>query len=63
MAEYYRDSGKHALIVYDDLSSRPWPAHRQMRVPAARRPPGREAFRATFSICIPVSERAAKLSG
>jgi len=42
MAEYYRDSGKHALILYDDLSKQAV-AYRQMSL-LLRRPPGREAF-------------------
>jgi len=42
MAEYYRDSGKHALIIYDDLSKQAV-AYRQMSL-LLRRPPGREAF-------------------
>ncbi len=42
MAEYYRDSGKHALIAYDDLSKQAV-AYRQMSL-LLRRPPGREAF-------------------
>ena len=42
MAEYYRDSGRHALICYDDLSKQAV-AYRQMSL-LLRRPPGREAF-------------------
>jgi len=42
IAEYYRDSGKHALIVYDDLSKQAV-AYRQVSL-LLRRPPGREAF-------------------
>ncbi len=42
MAEYYRDSGQHALIIYDDLSKQAV-AYRQMSL-LLRRPPGREAF-------------------
>jgi F-type H+-transporting ATPase subunit alpha len=42
MAEFYRDNGKHALIVYDDLSKQAV-AYRQMSL-LLRRPPGREAF-------------------
>jgi F0F1-type ATP synthase alpha subunit len=42
MAEYFRDSGKHALIIYDDLSKQSV-AYRQMSL-LLRRPPGREAF-------------------
>lgn len=42
MAEFYRDSGRHALIIYDDLSKQAV-AYRQMSL-LLRRPPGREAF-------------------
>ena len=42
MAEYYRNNGKHALIVYDDLSKQAV-AYRQMSL-LLRRPPGREAY-------------------
>ncbi len=42
MAEYYRDKGEHALIVYDDLSKQAT-AYRQMSL-LLRRPPGREAY-------------------
>jgi len=42
MAEFYRDNGKHALIIYDDLSKQAV-AYRQMSL-LLRRPPGREAF-------------------
>ena len=42
MAEYYRDKGEHALIIYDDLSKQAV-AYRQMSL-LLRRPPGREAF-------------------
>ena len=42
MGEYYRDSGKHALIIYDDLTKQAQ-AYRQMSL-LLRRPPGREAF-------------------
>ena len=42
MAEYFRDSGQHALIIYDDLSKQAT-AYRQMSL-LLRRPPGREAF-------------------
>jgi hypothetical protein len=41
-AEYFRDTGKHALIIYDDLSKQSV-AYRQMSL-LLRRPPGREAF-------------------
>ena len=42
IAEYFRDNGKHALIVYDDLSKQAV-AYRQMSL-LLRRPPGREAY-------------------
>ena len=42
IGEYYRDSGKHALIIYDDLSKQAT-AYRQISL-LLRRPPGREAF-------------------
>ena len=61
MAEYYRDSGKHALIVYDDLSKQAT-AYRQMSL-LLRRPPGREAFPGdVFYLHSRLLERAAKLS-
>jgi hypothetical protein len=42
MAEHFRDNGKHALIIYDDLSKQAV-AYRQMSL-LLRRPPGREAY-------------------
>jgi F-type H+/Na+-transporting ATPase subunit alpha len=42
MGEYFRDNGKHALIIYDDLSKQAV-AYRQVSL-LLRRPPGREAF-------------------
>ncbi len=42
IGEYYRDNGKHALIIYDDLSKQA-AAYRQVSL-LLRRPPGREAF-------------------
>jgi F-type H+-transporting ATPase subunit alpha len=42
IGEYYRDQGKHALIIYDDLSKQAV-AYRQVSL-LLRRPPGREAF-------------------
>ena len=42
MGEYFRDSGKHALIVYDDLTKQA-EAYRQLSL-LLRRPPGREAY-------------------
>jgi len=61
MAEYYRDSGKHALIVYDDLSKQAT-AYRQMSL-LLRRPPGREAFPGdVFYLHSRLLERAAKVN-
>jgi F-type H+-transporting ATPase subunit alpha len=42
MGEYFRDNGKHALVIYDDLSKQAV-AYRQMSL-LLRRPPGREAY-------------------
>mmetsp|Transcript_16458 Transcript_16458/g.56035 ORF Transcript_16458/g.56035 Transcript_16458/m.56035 type:complete len:540 (+) Transcript_16458:45-1664(+) len=61
MAEYFRDNGKHALIVYDDLSKQSV-AYRQMSL-LLRRPPGREAFPGdVFYLHSRLLERAAKMS-
>ncbi len=61
MAEYYRDSGRHALIIYDDLSKQAV-AYRQMSL-LLRRPPGREAFPGdVFYLHSRLLERSAKLS-
>ncbi len=61
MAEYYRDSGKHALIIYDDLSKQAV-SYRQMSL-LLRRPPGREAYPGdVFYLHSRLLERAAKLS-
>ena len=61
MAEYYRDSGRHALIVYDDLTKQAQ-AYRQMSL-LLRRPPGREAFPGDiFYLHSRLLERAAKMS-
>jgi len=61
MAEYFRDSGRHALIVYDDLSKQAV-AYRQLSL-LLRRPPGREAYPGdVFYIHSRLLERAAKLS-
>ncbi len=61
MAEFYRDNGKHALIIYDDLSKQAV-AYRQMSL-LLRRPPGREAFPGdVFYLHSRLLERAAKLS-
>ncbi|MCP5405220.1 MAG: F0F1 ATP synthase subunit alpha [Pseudomonadaceae bacterium] len=61
MAEYFRDNGMHALIVYDDLSKQAV-AYRQMSL-LLRRPPGREAYPGdVFYLHSRLLERAAKLS-
>jgi F-type H+-transporting ATPase subunit alpha len=61
MAEYFRDSGRHALIVYDDLSKHAV-AYRQLSL-LLRRPPGREAYPGdVFYLHSRLLERAAKLS-
>jgi len=61
MGEYYRDSGKHALIVYDDLTKQAQ-AYRQMSL-LLRRPPGREAFPGdVFYLHSRLLERSAKMS-
>ncbi len=61
MGEYFRDSGKHALIIYDDLSKHAV-AYRQMSL-LLRRPPGREAYPGdVFYLHSRLLERAAKLN-
>ena len=61
MAEYYRNNGKHALIVYDDLSKQAV-AYRQMSL-LLRRPPGREAYPGdVFYLHSRLLERAAKVT-
>lgn len=61
MGEYFRDNGKHALIVYDDLSKQAT-AYRQLSL-LLRRPPGREAFPGdVFYLHSRLLERSAKLS-
>ena len=61
MAEYYRDKGQHALIIYEDLSKQAV-AYRQMSL-LLRRPPGREAFPGdVFYLHSRLLERAAKMS-
>ena len=61
MGEYFRDNGKHALIIYDDLSKQAV-AYRQMSL-VLRRPPGREAFPGdVFYLHSRLLERASKLS-
>lgn len=61
MAEHYRDNGKHALIIYDDLTKQAQ-AYRQLSL-LLRRPPGREDFPGdVFYLHSRLLERAAKLS-
>jgi F-type H+-transporting ATPase subunit alpha len=60
MGEYFRDNGRHALIIYDDLSKHAV-AYRQVSL-LLRRPPGREAFPGdVFNVHSRLLERAAKL--
>jgi F-type H+-transporting ATPase subunit alpha len=61
MAEYFRDQGRHALCIYDDLSKHAW-AYRSISL-LLRRPPGREAYPGdVFYLHSRLLERAAKLS-
>ncbi len=61
IGEYFRDNGKHALIIYDDLSKHA-EAYRQLSL-LMRRPPGREAFPGdVFYLHSRLLERAAKLN-
>ena len=61
MAEYFRDTGRHALIVYDDLTKQAQ-AYRQLSL-LLRRPPGREAYPGdVFYIHSRLLERAAKMA-
>jgi len=61
MGEWFRDNGKHALIIYDDLSKQAV-AYRQLSL-LLRRPPGREAFPGdVFYAHSRLLERAAKMS-
>lgn len=61
MAEYFRDKGRHALIIYDDLSKHAV-AYRQLSL-LLRRPPGREAYPGdVFYLHSRLLERAAKMS-
>jgi F-type H+-transporting ATPase subunit alpha len=60
MAEYFRDNGRHALIIYDDLSKQAV-AYRQMSL-LLRRPPGREAYPGdVFYLHSRLLERSAKM--
>ncbi len=61
MGEYFRDNGKHALVIYDDLTKHAW-AYRQVSL-LLRRPPGREAYPGdVFYLHSRLLERAAKLN-
>jgi len=61
MGEYFRDSGRHALVIYDDLSKHA-AAYRQLSL-LLRRPPGREAYPGdVFYLHSRLLERAAKMS-
>jgi len=61
MAEYFRDNGMHALVIYDDLSKQAV-AYRQMSL-LLRRPPGREAYPGdVFYLHSRLLERAAKMA-
>jgi F-type H+-transporting ATPase subunit alpha len=61
MGEWFRDNGKHALIIYDDLTKQAQ-AYRQLSL-LLRRPPGREAYPGdVFYLHSRLLERAAKLS-
>ncbi len=61
MGEYFRDNGRHALIIYDDLSKHAV-AYREMSL-ILRRPPGREAYPGdVFYLHSRLLERASKLS-
>src|SRR6187200_2145223 len=61
MGEYFRDNGRHALTIYDDLSKQA-AAYREISL-LLRRPPGREAYPGdVFYLHSRLLERAAKLS-
>ena len=61
IGEYFRDNGKHGLIIYDDLSKQAV-AYRQMSL-LLRRPPGREAYPGdVFYLHSRLLERAAKMN-
>ncbi len=61
IGEYFRDAGKHALVIYDDLSKQA-AAYRQLSL-LLRRPPGREAYPGdVFYLHSRLLERACKLS-
>jgi F-type H+-transporting ATPase subunit alpha len=61
IGEHFRDNGKHALVIYDDLTKHAW-AYRQVSL-LLRRPPGREAYPGdVFYLHSRLLERAAKMS-
>ena len=61
MGEYFRDNGRHALTIYDDLSKQA-AAYREISL-LLRRPPGREAYPGdVFYLHSRLLERAAKMS-
>lgn len=61
IGEYFRDKGKDALVIYDDLSKHAW-SYRQISL-LLRRPPGREAYPGdVFYLHSRLLERSAKLS-
>jgi F-type H+-transporting ATPase subunit alpha len=61
LGEYFRDSGRHALVIYDDLSKQA-AAYRELSL-LLRRPPGREAYPGdVFYLHSRLLERASKLS-
>lgn len=61
IAEYFRDNGMHALVIYDDLTKHAY-AYRQLSL-LLRRPPGREAYPGdVFYLHSRLLERAAKLN-
>jgi len=60
LGEYFRDTGRHALVIYDDLTKHAW-AYRQLSL-LLRRPPGREAYPGdVFYLHSRLLERAAKM--
>jgi F-type H+-transporting ATPase subunit alpha len=60
LGEHFRDNGKHALVIYDDLTKHAW-AYRQLSL-LLRRPPGREAYPGdVFYLHSRLLERAAKM--
>ena len=61
MGEYFRDSGRDALVIYDDLTKQAW-AYRQISL-LLRRPPGREAYPGdVFYLHSRLLERAARVN-